>query len=93
MQLPFITFLLCQLEINKALCFCQVYYRDKTFAMGHVINRIKQEIGHNLQKIPLLRCIQNMNQDHPYNTCYTAGMFPSTRSSFHYYGIHFSQYE
>ncbi|XP_048875821.1 tumor necrosis factor ligand superfamily member 13B [Brienomyrus brachyistius] len=53
----------------------QVYYMDKTFAMGHVINHIKQEnVGNQPQIIPLFRCIQNMNQDYPYNTCYTAGV-------------------
>nr|XP_023684500.1 tumor necrosis factor ligand superfamily member 13B isoform X1 [Paramormyrops kingsleyae] len=63
------------IEGGLYLVYGQVYYMDKTFAMGHVINRIKQEmVGNNPQKIPLFRCIQNMNQDHPYNTCYTAGV-------------------
>ncbi|KAL4656975.1 tumor necrosis factor ligand superfamily member 13B isoform X1 [Arapaima gigas] len=54
--------------------YSQVYYMDKTFVMGHVINRIKHNIvGSELQKVTLFRCIRAMSSDSPFNTCYTAG--------------------
>lgn len=50
---------------------------DKTFAMGHIIIRRKKNVvGDELQNVTLFRCIQNMDQQFPYNTCYTAGMEP-----------------
>ncbi|KPP57990.1 tumor necrosis factor ligand superfamily member 13B-like [Scleropages formosus] len=55
--------------------YSQVFYTDKTFTMGHVINRIKHNIvGNELQTVTLFRCIQTMNPVFPYNTCYTAGI-------------------
>ncbi|KAI1899881.1 hypothetical protein AGOR_G00066330 [Albula goreensis] len=55
--------------------YSQVYYTDKTFAMGHIIIRRKKNIvGDELQDVTLFRCIQNMNMQFPYNTCYTAGI-------------------
>ncbi|RXM32728.1 Tumor necrosis factor ligand superfamily member 13B [Acipenser ruthenus] len=53
----------------------QVYYKDKIYAMGHIIVRKKASIvGDELQNVNLFRCIQNMNEDFPFNTCYTAGI-------------------
>ncbi|KAG5833274.1 hypothetical protein ANANG_G00274190 [Anguilla anguilla] len=53
----------------------QVYYMDKTFAMGHIIIRRKKNVvGDELQSVTLFRCIQNMDAQYPYNTCYTAGV-------------------
>ncbi|KAG9327897.1 hypothetical protein JZ751_018394 [Albula glossodonta] len=43
--------------------------------MGHIIIRRKKNIvGDELQDVTLFRCIQNMNMQFPYNTCYTAGI-------------------
>ncbi|MBN3303530.1 TN13B factor, partial [Amia calva] len=62
-------------EAGYFFVYSQVYYRDKTFAMGHVIMRKKQQIvGDELQYVTLFRCIQNMDPVYPYNTCYTAGI-------------------
>lgn len=48
---------------------------DTTFAMGHFIVRKKQNIvGDELKKVILFRCVQNMDPDFPYNTCYTGGI-------------------
>ncbi|KAJ8256133.1 hypothetical protein COCON_G00199970 [Conger conger] len=53
----------------------QVYYMDKTFAMGHVITRRKQTVvGDELRTVTLFRCIQSMDAQYPFNTCYTAGV-------------------
>lgn len=47
---------------------------DSTFAMGHVVIRIKRNVvGDEAPSVTLFRCIQNMNPVHPYNTCYTGG--------------------
>ncbi|KAJ8253179.1 hypothetical protein GJAV_G00209980 [Gymnothorax javanicus] len=55
--------------------YSQVYYMDKTFAMGHIIIRRKTNVvGDELQNVTLFRCIQNMDAQFPYNTCYTAGV-------------------
>ncbi|XP_038576653.1 tumor necrosis factor ligand superfamily member 13B isoform X1 [Micropterus salmoides] len=55
--------------------YSQVYYMDSTFAMGHVVIRWKKNVvGDEPQYVFLFRCIQNMNTDHPYNTCYTGGI-------------------
>lgn len=52
----------------------QVYYRDSTFAMGHVVIRRKRNVvGDEAPDVTLFRCIQNMNPVYPYNTCYTGG--------------------
>lgn len=52
----------------------QVYYIDRTFAMGHVVIRRKRTvIGDESQVVVLFRCIQRMNPDFPFNTCYTGG--------------------
>ncbi|KAM3862399.1 tumor necrosis factor ligand superfamily member 13B [Diretmus argenteus] len=55
--------------------YSQVYYTDKTFAMGHVVIRRKRNVvGDEPQYVILFRCIQNMNPVYPYNTCYTGGI-------------------
>ncbi|KAG7463407.1 hypothetical protein MATL_G00176200 [Megalops atlanticus] len=55
--------------------YSQVYYTDKTFAMGHIILQKKRNVAaDDLQEVPLFRCIQDMNQNLPHNTCYTAGV-------------------
>ncbi|XP_023667140.1 tumor necrosis factor ligand superfamily member 13B-like [Paramormyrops kingsleyae] len=55
--------------------YSQVFYMDTTFAMGHFIVRKKQNIvGDELKKVILFRCVQNMDPDYPYNTCYTGGI-------------------
>ncbi|XP_034549276.1 tumor necrosis factor ligand superfamily member 13B [Notolabrus celidotus] len=55
--------------------YSQVFYMDSTFAMGHVVIRRKRNVvGNESQYVILFRCIQNMNLDAPFNTCYTGGM-------------------
>ncbi|KAG7264263.1 hypothetical protein CRUP_035699 [Coryphaenoides rupestris] len=55
--------------------YSQVYYRDSTFAMGHVVIRRKRNVvGDEPQHVVLFRCIQNMNPVHSFNTCYTGGV-------------------
>lgn len=55
--------------------YSQVYYRDATFAMGHVVIRRKRNVvGNESPYVTLFRCIQNMSAQHPYNTCYTGGI-------------------
>ncbi|XP_048835236.1 tumor necrosis factor ligand superfamily member 13B-like isoform X2 [Brienomyrus brachyistius] len=55
--------------------YSQVFYMDTTFAMGHFIVRKKQNVvGDELKKVILFRCVQNMDPDFPYNTCYTGGI-------------------
>ncbi|XP_040003567.1 tumor necrosis factor ligand superfamily member 13B [Xiphias gladius] len=55
--------------------YSQVYYMDRTFAMGHVVIRRKRiVVGDEPQYVILFRCIQNMNPVYPYNTCYTGGI-------------------
>ncbi|CAN9497645.1 unnamed protein product [Ophioblennius macclurei] len=55
--------------------YSQVYYRDSTFAMGHVVTRWKStKVGGENPLVFLFRCIQAMNPDNPYNTCYTGGI-------------------
>ncbi|XP_076603177.1 tumor necrosis factor ligand superfamily member 13B isoform X2 [Chaetodon auriga] len=55
--------------------YSQVYYIDTTFAMGHVVIRMKRNVvGDESPYVTLFRCIQNMNPVYPYNTCYTGGV-------------------
>lgn len=55
--------------------YSQVYYRDTTFAMGHVVIRRKRNVvGDEPQHVVLFRCIQNMNPVNAFNTCYTGGI-------------------
>lgn len=61
-------------DLTQYFGYAQVYYMDSTFAMGHVVIRWKKNVvGDEPQYVFLFRCIQNMNTDHPYNTCYTGG--------------------
>lgn len=47
---------------------------DSTFAMGHVVIRRKRTVvGAEVPDEVLFRCIQSMNSDYPFNTCYTGG--------------------
>lgn len=42
--------------------------------MGHVVIRKKRNVvGDELQYVTLFRCIEIMNLENPYNTCYTGG--------------------
>uniref|UniRef100_A0A667X4M8 TNF superfamily member 13b n=2 Tax=Myripristis murdjan TaxID=586833 RepID=A0A667X4M8_9TELE len=51
------------------------YYKDSTFAMGHVVIRRKRNVvGDEPQQVVLFRCVQNMNPVYPFNTCYTGGI-------------------
>ncbi|XP_028655048.1 tumor necrosis factor ligand superfamily member 13B [Erpetoichthys calabaricus] len=62
-------------EAGYFFVYSQVYYMDRTFAMGHVIIRKKAGIvGNELRIVNLFHCIQHMNEDYPFNTCYTAGI-------------------
>uniref|UniRef100_A0A3P8RLJ7 TNF superfamily member 13b n=1 Tax=Amphiprion percula TaxID=161767 RepID=A0A3P8RLJ7_AMPPE len=55
--------------------YSQVYYMDSTFAMGHVVIRWKRNIvGDELSFVFLFRCIQTMNPEYAFNTCYTGGI-------------------
>ncbi|XP_072542201.1 tumor necrosis factor ligand superfamily member 13B isoform X2 [Salminus brasiliensis] len=55
--------------------YSQVYYKDSTFAMGHIVIRVKSNVvGDESQHVVLFRCIQSMNLKVPYNTCYTGGL-------------------
>ncbi|KAM3608171.1 uncharacterized protein V6R79_020368 [Siganus canaliculatus] len=55
--------------------YSQVYYKDSTFAMGHIVIRNKRiVVGDECPYVTLFRCIQNMNPVYPYNTCYTGGI-------------------
>lgn len=52
----------------------QVLYTDNTFAMGHLIQRKKVHVfGDELSLVTLFRCIQNMPETLPNNSCYSAG--------------------
>lgn len=55
--------------------YSQVYYTDSTFAMGHLVIRIKKNVvGDESQHVVLFRCIQSMNRVNHFNTCYTGGI-------------------
>ncbi|CAM4605697.1 unnamed protein product [Leuciscus chuanchicus] len=61
--------------IYSQLSFSQVYYTDSTFAMGHIVIRIKKHVvGDESQHVVLFRCIQSMNPVNHFNTCYTGGV-------------------
>lgn len=63
------------LEEGFYFVYSQVYYTDRTFAMGHVVIRMKKNVvGDETPYVTLFRCIQNMNPVHHYNTCYTGGI-------------------
>ncbi|XP_075446836.1 tumor necrosis factor ligand superfamily member 13B [Ascaphus truei] len=62
-------------ETGYFFIYGQVWYTDELFAMGHLIQRIKaHKVGNDPSLVTLFRCIQNMPQTHPNNSCYTAGI-------------------
>ncbi|XP_038639898.1 tumor necrosis factor ligand superfamily member 13B-like [Scyliorhinus canicula] len=62
-------------ETGYFLVYSQVWYKDDTFTMGHLIKRIKASIvGNEPQSAILFRCIQNMPACCPNNSCFTAGI-------------------
>uniref|UniRef100_A0A8D0G4S3 TNF superfamily member 13b n=1 Tax=Sphenodon punctatus TaxID=8508 RepID=A0A8D0G4S3_SPHPU len=62
-------------ETGYFFIYSQVLYTDTTFAMGHLIQRKKAQVfGDDLSLVTLFRCIQNMPQSSPNNSCYTAGI-------------------
>uniref|UniRef100_A0A3Q3QEA0 THD domain-containing protein n=1 Tax=Monopterus albus TaxID=43700 RepID=A0A3Q3QEA0_MONAL len=56
--------------------YSQVFYREKIFAMGHVVIRRKRNVvGNESQHVSLFRCIQSIHDtEYPFNTCYTGGI-------------------
>lgn len=55
--------------------YSQVFYTDSTFAMGHVVIRWKRNVvGDEISFVFLFRCIQTMNPEYAFNTCYTGGI-------------------
>ncbi|KAM8975777.1 tumor necrosis factor ligand superfamily member 13B [Pelodytes ibericus] len=53
----------------------QVWYTDELFAMGHVIQRKKvHKVGDDPIVITLFRCVQNMPEHLPNNSCFTGGI-------------------
>lgn len=55
--------------------YSQVFYKDSTFAMGHMVIRWKGNVvGNEVPNVILFRCVQNMNPTYPFNTCYTGGI-------------------
>ncbi|GCC21676.1 tumor necrosis factor ligand superfamily member 13 isoform X1 [Chiloscyllium punctatum] len=55
------------------LIYTQVLYKDRTFVMGHVVKRKEQ--NRQKEEETLLRCTQNMPEEQPFNTCYSAGIY------------------
>ncbi|XP_048380292.1 tumor necrosis factor ligand superfamily member 13 isoform X1 [Stegostoma tigrinum] len=55
------------------LIYTQVLYKDHTFVMGHVVKRKEQKSQKEGET--LLRCTQNMPEEQPFNTCYSAGIY------------------
>ncbi|XP_073470583.1 tumor necrosis factor ligand superfamily member 13B [Aquarana catesbeiana] len=55
--------------------YSQVWYTDEVFAVGHLIQRKKmQTVGDDPNVVTLFRCIQNMPNSDPNNTCFTGGL-------------------
>ncbi|CAH2223537.1 tumor necrosis factor ligand superfamily member 13B [Pelobates cultripes] len=62
-------------EAGFFFIYGQVWYFDKLFAMGHLIQRKKaNRVGNDPNLITLFRCIQNMPESLPNNSCFTAGI-------------------
>ncbi|XP_070327527.1 tumor necrosis factor ligand superfamily member 13B isoform X2 [Odocoileus virginianus] len=60
-------------ETGYFFIYGQVLYTDNTFAMGHLIQRKKVHVfGDELSLVTLFRCIQNMPETLPNNSCYSA---------------------
>ncbi|GCC22160.1 tumor necrosis factor ligand superfamily member 13B-like [Chiloscyllium punctatum] len=55
--------------------YSQVLYYDNYMAMGHIVQRRKANVvGNERPVLTLFRCIQNMPNSSPSNTCFTAGI-------------------
>uniref|UniRef100_UPI00398EE3B8 tumor necrosis factor ligand superfamily member 13B-like n=1 Tax=Pristiophorus japonicus TaxID=55135 RepID=UPI00398EE3B8 len=67
-----------KIAVNEAgyfLVYSQVWYKDNTFTMGHLIKRKKASVvGNEPRTVILFRCIQNMSACCPNNSCFTAGI-------------------
>uniref|UniRef100_A0A6I8Q4B3 TNF superfamily member 13b n=1 Tax=Xenopus tropicalis TaxID=8364 RepID=A0A6I8Q4B3_XENTR len=62
-------------ETGHFFIYGQVWFTDKLFVMGHVIQRKKaQKVGNDPSLVTLFKCIQNMPPSHPNNSCFTAGI-------------------
>ncbi|XP_024434745.1 tumor necrosis factor ligand superfamily member 13B [Desmodus rotundus] len=62
-------------ETGYFFIYGQVLYTDNTFAMGHLIQRKKVHVfGNELSLVTLFRCVQNMPETLPNNSCYSAGI-------------------
>uniref|UniRef100_F7G747 TNF superfamily member 13b n=1 Tax=Callithrix jacchus TaxID=9483 RepID=F7G747_CALJA len=62
-------------ETGYFFIYGQVLYTDKTYSMGHLIQRKKVHVfGDELSLVTLFRCIQNMPETQPSNSCYSAGI-------------------
>ncbi|ELW47451.1 Tumor necrosis factor ligand superfamily member 13B [Tupaia chinensis] len=60
-------------ETGYFFIYGQVLYTGNTFAMGHLIQRKKVHVfGDELSLVTLFRCIQNMPETLPNNSCYSA---------------------
>ncbi|CAM9178886.1 unnamed protein product [Lampetra planeri] len=55
-------------ERGSYFIYSQVLFSDPTFVMGHIVRRGAHS------KVALFRCMQNMPEKEPNNSCYTAGM-------------------
>uniref|UniRef100_A0A8C9QL97 TNF superfamily member 13b n=1 Tax=Spermophilus dauricus TaxID=99837 RepID=A0A8C9QL97_SPEDA len=74
-------------ETGYFFIYGQVLYTDSTFAMGHLIQRKKVHVfGDELSLVTLFRCIQNMPETLPNNSCYSAGNLRLSR------GVYVSQF-
>ncbi|MEQ2305265.1 hypothetical protein AMECASPLE_036025 [Ameca splendens] len=70
-------------EAGFYFVYSQVYYMDSTFTMGHVVIRWKKDVvGNEDQDVHLFRCIQSMNPDYSFNTCYTGGVVKLERGDY-----------
>uniref|UniRef100_A0A2K6UQK5 TNF superfamily member 13b n=1 Tax=Saimiri boliviensis boliviensis TaxID=39432 RepID=A0A2K6UQK5_SAIBB len=62
-------------ETGYFFIYGQVLYTDKIYSMGHLIQRKKVRVfGDELSLVTLFRCIQNMPETQPNNSCYSAGI-------------------
>ncbi|XP_063173886.1 tumor necrosis factor ligand superfamily member 13B [Candoia aspera] len=62
-------------ETGYFFIYGQVLYTDEMFVMGHLIQRKKAHVvGDDLSLVTLFRCLQNMPENSPNNSCYTAGV-------------------
>ncbi|XP_075054149.1 tumor necrosis factor ligand superfamily member 13B [Mixophyes fleayi] len=62
-------------ESGLFFIYGQVWYIDTVFTMGHLIQRKKaQLVGDEPDLVTLFKCLQNMPQSNPNNSCFTAGI-------------------